>query len=198
MHLTAQQIIEKVGQTQMGNSFDSKIKVISQVGSILVITEKEETIVQPEGVMDIVELKEEADILVLSEVGPQGPQGEPGVGGNATDVVYPAGEAIGGHRCVVVGSDGKVYYASQQELTHMNKVLGITTGAVAMGANATIRAFGEMTEPSWNWTLDKPIFLGLNGLLTQTPPTTGFSLIIAFPTSATKIFVEIKDPILLG
>ena len=98
----------------------------------------------------------------------------------------------------MVGSDGKVYYASQQELTHMNKVLGITTGAVAMGANATIRAFGEMTEPSWNWTLDKPIFLGLNGLLTQTPPTTGFSLIIAFPTSATKIFVEIKDPILLG
>ena len=71
MHLTAQQIIEKVGQTQMGNSFDSKIKVISQVGSILVITEKEETIVQPEGVMDIVELKEEADILVLSEVGPR-------------------------------------------------------------------------------------------------------------------------------
>ncbi len=108
-----------------------------------------------------------------------------------------AGVALGGHRAVVLDATAKVIYADQSNLDHANKVLGITTGAAALNALAIIKTYGELTEPTWNWTLNQPVFLGANGLLTQTVPTSGFILIVGFPIEATKLFIEIKQPIII-
>jgi hypothetical protein len=53
--------------------------------------------------------------------------------------------------------------------------------------------FGELEEVSWNWDITKPIFIGINGLLTQTPPNSGFSCIIAYPVTTTKIFINKQE-----
>lgn len=110
---------------------------------------------------------------------------------------YFAATALGGHRVVAMNSDGKAEYADQTNAAHINKVLGITTSAVNADEIASIVRGGEVTEPSWSWTVTLPVFLGTNGLLTQTQPSTGFSLIVGFPVATTKLFVSIREPIAL-
>lgn len=112
------------------------------------------------------------------------------------DVVqYTAGVSLGGHRIVVLDNSALAIYADSSTIGHLNKVLGITVGAVSAGGLASIQTSGEITELSWAWTLGAPIFLGLTGLMTQTPPTSGFSLVIGFPITSTKIFINIREPL---
>jgi hypothetical protein len=108
-----------------------------------------------------------------------------------------AGEALSGHRMVVLNSAGKAVYADNTTMTHVSKVLGMTVGSAVLDAAIDILRWGELEEPSWSWTLDLPIFLSTSGLLTQTPPTTGFSQIIGFPVSATKAYISLREPIIL-
>jgi len=113
-------------------------------------------------------------------------------GGSAATVT--ASEALGGHRAVTF--DG--YYASNDDADDKFNVLGVTQGAVISGATATVTTYGVMTESSWNWTAGLPVFLSTNGQLTQTPPTTGFRLIIGRAKNATTLFVDISEPITMN
>jgi hypothetical protein len=108
-----------------------------------------------------------------------------------------AGEALGGHRFVVLNDSGEAIYATNQTANHAHKIFGMTTGAANLAATATIQRQGAITEPSWNWTLNSPIFLSTSGQMTQTPPATGFSLIVGFPLSATSMYIAIREPITL-
>ena len=104
--------------------------------------------------------------LIAAIIGPPGPAGP--VGGVITRT---AGEAIGGHRAVTIGADGKAYLASPVEPQAM-AVFGVTTGAAAVGAPVTIQCAGALSEASWNWT-SGPVWLGAAGALTQIVPTVG-------------------------
>lgn len=111
---------------------------------------------------------------------------------------YVAGETLGGDRLVYIDSSGQAKYASNDVLSNTNIVLGITVGAASIGTNVEIQLEGEYEEPSWSWTLEQPIFLGNNGLLTQTQPTApAFSLVIGFPITSTKILLRFNNPIVL-
>lgn len=128
--------------------------------------------------------------LRLACVGPVGPKGDTGERGPAGDtpiLTGIAGMPLGGHRAIVFNTDGTFIYADQSIPDHAERVLGITTGAAEAGAEVTIQTGGELTEPSWTWVLDQPIYLGTNGLLTQAVPTTGFIQQLAIPLSATSI-----------
>lgn len=139
----------------------------------------------------------EFHVIALGGQGPPGIQGPVGpFGGSALS--YPAGEAIGGHRMVALNDSQQAMYADNTNLLHANKVLGMTTGAAAMGDMVSILTSGEMVEPSWAWALNKPIYIGSNGLLTQTPPVTGFSQIVGFPIAANKVFVSLREPLILN
>lgn len=107
-----------------------------------------------------------------------------------------AGVALGGQRIVVLDASGQAIYADNTTLTHANKVIGMTTGAVSLGGTAIIQTRGSITEPTWAWTLDQPIFLSTTGLLTQTQPITGFSIVVGFPISATSLFIAIGEPLI--
>ena len=132
-------------------------------------------------------------------IGPQGIPGPRGATGASTNsVVYTAGQILSGHHMVVLDSNGKAIYADRTIPEHANKVIGMTTGAAMQDADADIQMIGELIEPSWSWILDTPIWLSVNGLLTQVVPTSGFSLIIGFPVSTTKLFIDIHEPIFLS
>jgi hypothetical protein len=139
----------------------------------------------------------EIEILEVAAQGAPGIQGIPGVSGGLT-LQYIAGYALGGHRMVVLNSASAAIYADNSIPAHASKVLGITTGAASLGAMATIQTGGEMEEPAWNWVLDTPVWLSSNGLLTQFAPVTGFSQIIGFPITATKLFINLREPITLN
>lgn len=182
---------------------DSNVLIESSDGSIdVLITESGSNVIVSEG-ESLTEITTTTDTVTTIEsisVGPQGPpgaQGPPGTGGTSSDLSIVSAIALGGHRIVVPDSNGKAIYADNTISSHANKVLGMTTGAVVEGGTATVRVEGEITEISWTWTLDTPVWLSTNGLMTQTPPTTGFSLIIGFPISATKLFIDLREPIFL-
>lgn len=142
------------------------------------------------------------NILTITGVGPQGipggigATGPPGAAG-ATVLTYAAGINLSGHRMVVLNDSAEAVYADNTVTTHANKVIGMTIGAAMAGADATIQSGGELAEPSWSWTLNVPIWLSSNGLLTQVVPVSGFSLIVGFPITATKMFIDIREPIYL-
>ena len=168
-------------------------------GPSIVVTALEQSIVARDAQdLQVVVLEtQDQQVLFAGEQGPQGVQGIPGPVGGGTQQ-YPAGVALGGHRMVVLNDTGHAIYADKDMPAHAGKVLGMTTGAVALGDLTTIQTGGEITEPSWTWTLDTPVWLGSNGLLAQAMPTTGFSLIIGFPITATKLFINLREPLFLN
>jgi hypothetical protein len=111
-------------------------------------------------------------------------------------VSFPASVALGGHRVVRLLA-GSLIYAGKDSLTDSDIVLGLTLEAADAGAPARVLVSGPVTESSWSWTPDLPIFLSSAGLMTQTPIAEGFSLIVGKAVSATEIYFGIKMPIIL-
>jgi hypothetical protein len=174
---------------------------------VITVVETTETIVVTETPTNIVEVIQPLrDIVEVNARGPQGPKGDKGDKGDAGDtntvVILTAGSALGGHRVVAqsANSNSTVIYADASITEHANLVLGLTLNAADAGGNVEVAVTGEFTEPSWDWTLGLPIFLSVNGTLTQTVPTSSvanFSLVVGFPITPTKMFVNIREPIFL-
>lgn len=112
-------------------------------------------------------------------------------------VLIAAGEALSGHRAVAVVA-GEAVHADHATPAHRGLVRGITTGAVSEGDVARVQVFGPMREVSWSWTPGLPIYVGANGALTQTAPTSGWLQRIAVADTATQIFIDPQPIIVLS
>jgi hypothetical protein len=97
--------------------------------------------------------------------GPQGIQGP-----STTTITRTTAHALSGHRAVTADNDGLATYASCDDPNQISRPVWLTTGAWGDGVPATLTTDGAVTEPTWNWTPGLPIWLGLNGALTQTIP----------------------------
>lgn len=117
-----------------------------------------------------------------------GPRGD--TGPRAEELILVAATAIGGHRAV--GPDGN--YADAQTAP---EVAGISRGAGSTGQALTIQADGSIAEAGWSWTLGQPVWLGSNGLLTQTPPTEGYCVQVGIALAATRMLIRITSPVQL-
>lgn len=143
-----------------------------------------------------VDVETETVLESPAQQGPPGPQGLPGQAGVAY-LTYVADGALGGHRVVVPTTAGKVGYADNTNVAHANTVLGLTLGAAVDGDDVNVQTSGEVTEPSWNWTMGLPVFLATNGLLTQSYPTAAFVIILGVAVAPTKLVVDVKIPFVL-
>jgi hypothetical protein len=142
--------------------------------------------------INIVDTVHEISIVTVGEVGPIGPQGLPGSA--QSTITRITAIPIGGHRVVVLDGSEHVIYADYLDLTHADKVLGVTTGAADAGALATIQTYGEMVEPSFSLTPGDAVYVGANGMFTQTSPASGFSRGIGFAMAPTKLFIDLSVP----
>jgi hypothetical protein len=89
-------------------------------------------------------------------------------------------------------------YASSDNLSQAFVSLGFVNQAVSIGGTFKTITQGLVSDSSWNWQLDKPIFLGINGFLTQTYPNNSlFCKIVASVISTQKIFINFGEPIIL-
>jgi hypothetical protein len=133
---------------------------------------------------------------VVSSGGSQGPQG---IQGNAfTYEMMMSGSIMSGHRMVTVNTNGKLIYADSTVPSHASRVIGIIISSVVVDELTQVYITGSVEEPSWTWDINEPIYLSTNGQLTQTPPLTGFLLIVGFPITSTKIFIDLVTPIILA
>lgn len=126
--------------------------------------------------------------------GPAGPEGPVGPAGGDV-IVLPAATDLGGHR-VVRSNSGFAGYADAYDPDHGDDVLGVTLGAAVAEDDVQIQVGGVVTEPSWSWVPEEPIFLGADGLPTQAVPTdAAFLLVIGFSETPTSMRVRIESPI---
>jgi len=146
----------------------------------------------------------ESAVTIVSDAiqGPPGAVGERGESGISAPLsfLYQTAGAISGHRIVLLNDGGKVDYASSGSATHAQRIVGMTTHAAIQGDSINVQKFGDVTEPSWNWQTDKPVYLGIDGVLTQSvplAPESKFSVVVGFPISATTLFINIGIPITL-
>ena len=111
-------------------------------------------------------------------------------------VSFSAGMSISGHRVVVVDGN-RLIYADKDIISHASRILGITRNAAIENDQVEVQTYNIMSESTWSWDETKSLYLGNNGVIVQDPPTTGFLLKVAFPISPTRIFIDIKEPIIL-
>lgn len=164
------------------------------MAEILVVSETEQLVLNAEP-QALVERVVETEVLEVAEQGPPGPRGPTGLSGASASAVV-LGEAIGGHRAVVIGAGPAALYADSDNPAHAGRVAGITTQAGAAGAEVLVQSSGPLTEPSWAWAPDGDIWLGLDGLLTQIlPVTAAFAQRLGYATSPTSMWVEISEPV---
>lgn len=115
-------------------------------------------------------------------------QGPPGIS-QVIQLIAP--QVLGGNRAVT----GALTYADSSDITTAGKVVGLTVGAADAGAPVNICDSGELGGFS-GLIIDQPIYLGLNGIITQIAPMTGYCQRLGVAISATRILVNISEPIL--
>lgn len=141
--------------------------------------------------------------VVITHRGPVGPQGEQGIPGECATVFFDviAGMTLSGHRIVVPQPDLTVVYADNDNMSHIRLPMWLTLGAATAGQPVTVHALGTVVEPGWSWTPGEPIYLGDDGIPTQTTPdisTATFLIEVALAESDTVIFYNPKIPIVMA
>lgn len=112
-------------------------------------------------------------------------------GGN-TDLSYTAATSLSALRAVTLDNLNQVTYATNTTLANA-QVLGITVTAANAGSNVLVRTIGIMNDASWNF-VKGPIFLGVNGALTQSAPTGGLVVApIGRALSQTIIYIDVDQ-----
>jgi len=131
------------------------------------------------------------------DVGTQGPQGPRGPTGSSSGLFNAvAGEDLGGHRCVYL-SAGLVYYANSSDVTKVNRLAGITAGAVSLGSSVDIMNAGELTGFT-GLVPDNIMYLQSNGTISPSIPSTGFIQQVGIALTDTKCLINIQPSILIG
>ena len=115
-------------------------------------------------------------------------------------MVATAGAALSGHRAVTRRPDGLLDYADNATAAHVHAPVWVTVGAVAAGDETEVLVYGELTESSWAWVPQSPLYLGAEGVITQIPsaaPGALFLVQIGTATGPTSAFFDRQSSIIL-
>lgn len=111
-------------------------------------------------------------------------------------VIRRAGETISALRGVYE-LDGRVYKLDQQDSLHIDYFLGITISSASSGREIVVKRSGTIDDASWNWTPGL-VYLGTDGMLTQTVPTTGWEMVVGNSPSPQRLNIDFDEPVLLA
>lgn len=166
--------------------------VVFEKTSAVVVTETATSTVATETLGAVVHEEQ-----VKQNVVQGGVQGPPGIPGASTQFEYAvAARTIGGNRAVTVNSQGQLVYP---DITaDSSRVYGLTTQSGVTGELIQVQITGTQIEPTWNWNTALPVFVGVEGTLTQSVPTVGQLLVVGYPQSPTKLFIDRQSPIYVG
>ena len=121
----------------------------------------------------------------------RGPQGLPG----ATVSTYTAAVALSGHIAVVLNELGEAMPADAASATHY-AVAGLTTGAAMQDATVEAITKGMLDHSGWTFTAGLPVFLGLDGAITQALPVSAlFSKVLGIALTPTRISDDFQPAI---
>lgn len=107
---------------------------------------------------------------------------------------FEAGEAISALK-LVRASDLATVLIGEKDTYVNSKCLGVALNTVLAGETLEVQEFGKLEDAFFNFPLNEPLFLGLNGLITDTPPVSGFSINIGHGLGTGAIFIDIREQI---
>lgn len=110
------------------------------------------------------------------------------------DFVENADTVLSALRGVRSTGANTVEYCDSSITSHSYSFLGIT--ATAGSSNIIIRTSGEL-DGFMGLTPNAPVYLSINGYLTQVPPTSGFLLRVGFARTSTVLYIDPGRPIIL-
>jgi hypothetical protein len=154
------------------------------------------------GTLRVVDSPSGDRVVVLPVSGRPGVPGPPGAAADVAGqlrATAPAGADLSGHRLVTPQADGTLRYLSNADAADLGAPCWLTVGSALAGTDAVVLVYGAITEPSWSWT-SGPLYLGADGLLTQTPPTApsaAFIVSVGYATAPTSIFLSPQPAISL-
>lgn len=140
-------------------------------------------------------------VTELLEVAQQGPPGGPGPAGAPGGALLTgtAGAALSGHMAVAYDDSGELVYASADNAEHAFTLAGISTGAAILGATVTVQRNDVIDHAGWAWTPGAPVFLGLGGMLVQTPDPLGvFLKPLGIALTAQRLMLAIQPAMFLA
>lgn len=108
-----------------------------------------------------------------------------------------AGEPIGGGTVVRLAEGGTVLKADSSDITYIHSILGITTNAANANDYIQVRNAGDLSDPSFNFEPNLPLFYDTLGRLTQDIPISGYIQTVGLAMTPTDIHILIQIPIKL-
>lgn len=101
-----------------------------------------------------------------------------------------AGQNLSGHKVLSAAIDGKAIYADVNTVT-TSAIIGISLNAASLNDTVNIQTSGMLQHTGWSFTPQEPVFAGLNGQLTQTPPNAAYSAEIGVALSTDTLIINI-------
>lgn len=134
------------------------------------------------------------DLLTEARQGPPGPPGMPGpASGQALQ--RTAAEILSALRGVYELPSGQVALADSSQEDHVFSLLGVTLTAADAGQPVNVQRAGVIDDAGWSWTPGQRVYLGQGGALVQQPPEAGFDVLIGMALTATRLLLNLQDPI---
>lgn len=124
---------------------------------------------------------------------------QPGVPGGQAQVAVqnniierPAGENIGTRLAVWIS--GNTALLASGANASGDRAIGLSGAGVQAGETVMIQTSGEIEDAAWTWT-SGPVFVGVNGTLTQFPSTARTPVVIGMATSPTKMLIRVQQSV---
>lgn len=112
-----------------------------------------------------------------------------------TEVNLPCAEMIIEGYAVKVNALNQLERCSAFNATHLNTLIGLAKQTGNIGNVIAVAEDEYMTNTSWAWQPDKPVFLGTDGTLTQSLIGVVFVQQVGVALTPTKIVIRISQPI---
>lgn len=106
-----------------------------------------------------------------------------------------AGVTLSANKLLAVDDEGMAILADCTNFDHLGRIIGVSKTSALAGAEVEYTLSGIHENDTWNWVMGQAVFLSTNGELTQTAPISGFSMIIGYPETQTKLNVRIEPTI---
>lgn len=162
--------------------------VINHVEQVAVIDVAENV-----AVIDVAETV--AVVQAPASQGPSGPRGQPGpAGGSAVNRV--AGVTLSALTVVYELPDGTVYPLDNLDEEHVDLLVGITLTSAPAAGEVTVQRTGPLDAAGLGLVPGRA-WLGLDGRITQTPPETGFDILLGYATADQRIYLDPQPAITL-
>lgn len=138
----------------------------------------------------------ESERLILIEQSEQGVPGPPGPIGPPGSVAVTRKSDGPLSALLIVWEDefGVVRPLDASDTAHIDLICGMTISSSGGSGDVNVQRTGTVDDSFWSWTPGR-VYIGANGTLTQTPPVSGYDVLIGTAVSPTRIILNLQDPI---